>query len=328
MGMKVFAGIVAGLAIAVSSIGVALAAPLEKASLKIGLAVETPAFLPVYLAQDQGIFKAQGLDVQLVTFRNGADLARAMISGAVDMASGALVEALVPIQEGQPLKVFYAGMNNSVMDWYAVKSINSIADAKGKRFGIASYGSLTDFVTRYALHKNGLDPQTDVKIVAGGSSSARLAAMDAGQLDVNLLIPPAKFIAAEKGYNKILSQSDIAPDYPYEVFYAPSDFLSKNPETVKAFLRAFSKGADMAKSNRDLSIQVIEKRTGVEAKYAALSYDEIIKQIYADGRLPSAEGMKSFWDISILSGSYTEAMPESAWLDRTFLDSYAVWSKQ
>lgn len=325
---RIVRGLVFGLGLTAIVAGNVQAQAPEKRELKIGLAAQTPAFLPFYLADDQKYFADEGLKVEIVTFRSGSDLARALVSGAVDVASGALVEALVPIKEGMAFRVFYGGMNNSVMDWYAVPSIKSVAESKGKRYGITSYGSLVDFVTRYALRKNGLDPQTDVKIVPGGSSSARLSAMEAGQLDVNLLIPPAKFIAAEKGYNRILAQSDIAPDYPYEVIYAPASFLAKNPNTVKAMLRGFARGATLAKTDKDRAIKEIEKRTGVETKHAIPSYDEIITEIHADGRLPSEAGMKAFWEITILSGMYAQPLPDKEWLDRTFIDSYAAWSKK
>ncbi|MBJ3775553.1 ABC transporter substrate-binding protein [Acuticoccus mangrovi] len=318
-GMK---SLIAGAMLVTGLTATAFAQSPEKTSVKVGLAAQTPAFLGLYLADAEGLY--DGLDVELVAFRSGSDLARAVVSGAVDVAAGALIEALVPIQQGQPYKVFWGGMNNSVMDWYAIPSISSIADSKGARYGISSYGSLTDFVTRYALEKNGLNPETDVQIIPGGSSSARLAAMEAGQLDVNLLIPPAKFVAAEKGYNKILSQSDIAPDYPYEVLYASESFIAENPNTVAALIDGIAKGVELAKSDGDRAIKEIEARTGVETKYATLAYDEIVKQLYADGRLPTEAGMKAFWDVTIMSGEFAEVLPTSEWLDPTFIDEHAT----
>ncbi len=172
----------------------------EKADITIGLPVTTSTFLPLYLAQQQGYFKSEGLNVKIIAFHGGTDLVRGMIAGAVDVGVTSLAGVTVGIKAGQPLRVFYGGFNMAVFDWYAVKSIKSMADTKGKRFGISRIGSSTDLLTRYALKVSGVDPKS-VKIVQGGGSNPRLAAMDAGQIDVNIFAPPQKFIAADKGYN-------------------------------------------------------------------------------------------------------------------------------
>src|SRR5690606_6322587 len=131
-------------------------------------------------------------------------------AGAVDVGVGALSEALVGVDTGQGVKVFYSGFNMTVFDWYAVPNIKSLADAKGARFGVTTFGSSTDFLTRYALTIHGIDPQKDVQIIQGGGSAPRLAAMEAGQLDVNIFATPEKFMAAERGFHKIMSQKEIA----------------------------------------------------------------------------------------------------------------------
>jgi len=305
----------------------AYAQDLEKTSFKVALAAKTPAFLPLYLADSEGFFKDEGLSVELVSFRSGSDAVRGLVSGAVDINAGSLNEVLHAIEAGQSFRVFYGGMNSSLTDWYAIPEITSIKQTVGKRYGVTNYGSMTDFLTRYALRANDIDPK-DVTLIPGGFSSARLAAMEAGQLDANALIPPAKYIAAERGFKKIFSQKDLAPDYPLEVLAASEETLTKAPNAIKAFLRAFANAVKLAKSKQERAIAELEKRLGVEKKYAALSYDEVIPDIHADGRLPSKAGMKVYWDLEAMSGAKNVPMPQDRWLDRSFIDSYAQWSKK
>ena len=296
----------------------------EKADITIGLPVTTSTFLPLYLAQQQGYFKAEGLNVKIIAFHGGTDLVRGMIAGAVDVGVTSLAGVTVGIKAGQPLRVFYGGFNMTVFDWYAVKSIKSMADTKGKRFGISRVGSSTDLLTRYALKVSGVDPKS-VKIVQGGGSNPRLAAMDAGQLDVNIFAPPQKFIAADKGYNRIFRQSDIAPDYPFHVFFSTQDFIKKHPNTIKAILRAFVKAVRTAKADKKLSEKVLIDKVGIGPKYAGRTYDDFIGKVYEDGRLPSDKGMKAFWDLGLMSGKYKSAWPKSRYLDPTYINSYNEW---
>lgn len=296
----------------------------EKADLTIGLPVTTSTFLPIYLAKQQGYFKDEGLNVKIVAFHGGTDLVRGMIAGAVDVGVTSLAGVTVGIKAKQPLRVFYGGFNMAVFDWYAVKGIKSMADVKGKRFGISRVGSSTDLLTRYALKVNGIDPKS-VKIVQGGRSSPRLAAMDSGQIDVNIFAPPETFIAADKGYNRILRQSDIAPDYPFHVFFSTQDFIKSNPNTIKAILRSFVRAVRTAKADKKLSEKVLVDQVGIDPKFAGRTYDEIIDNIYEDGRLPSDKGMKAFWDLGLMSGKYKEPWPKSRYLDPTYMNSYNEW---
>lgn len=296
----------------------------EKADITIGLPVTTSTFLPLYLAQAQGYFKQEGLNVNIVAFHGGTDLLRGMVAGAVDVGFSALAEITVGIKAGQPLRVFYGGFNMTVFDWYAAKGIKSMADTKDKRFGISRLGSSTDFLTRYALKVSGIDPKS-VKITQGGGSSPRLAAMEAGQLDVNIFAPPDKFIAADKGYTRIFRQSEIAPDYPFHVFFAMQDFLKDNPNTLKALLRTVVRGIRTAKADKKLSEKVLVDVVGIDPKYAGRTYEDFIGSVYEDGRMPSAEGMKAFWELGLMSGQYKSAWPESRFLDRTYINSYSEW---
>ncbi|MGE3248234.1 MAG: ABC transporter substrate-binding protein, partial [Beijerinckiaceae bacterium] len=202
---------VASAAGAVLGLTPALAAP-EKKDVTIGLPVKASTFLPLFIAEEKKLFEKHGLNAKLIAFRGGSALVRGMIAGSVDVGVTSLAGVTVGIKAGQDIKVFYGGFNMVLFDWYARKGIKSIKDTKGMKYGISRYGSSTDFLTRYALKANGLDPKKDVQIVQGGGSSARLAAMESGQLDVNILAPPFTMIAANRGLPMILQQSDLAAD--------------------------------------------------------------------------------------------------------------------
>lgn len=297
----------------------------EVTELTLGLPVTTSTFLPIYLAAEEGFFEEEGVKVEVVAFRGGTDLVRGMIADAVQIGCTSFAGVTVGIAAEQPIKVFYGGFNMAIFDWLAVPGIESIADTRGKRFGVTRIGSSTDFLTRYALKANGIDPETEVTIVQGGGSAARMAAMESGQLDVNIYAPPEKFIAADQGYNVILRQTDLAEDYPFHVFFAKEDFLRENPNTVRAVLRGFIKGVRLAKADRERSIRLLIDKIGMDEKYAGRTYDDFIELIFEDGRMPTDKGMQAFWDMGIDAGTYDAAWPEERYLMRDWIDSYESW---
>ena len=80
---------------------------LEKTHLTIGVAVPAATYLPLYVAVDEGTFAKQGLEADVVEFRGGSDLIRAVVSTSVDVGVVSLAEITSGIDAGQPLKAFY-----------------------------------------------------------------------------------------------------------------------------------------------------------------------------------------------------------------------------
>lgn len=297
----------------------------EKSKITLGMSVSTATYLSVYLALDQGLFKKEGLTVEPVVFRGGSELVKGVVGGSIDIGSCSLASMSLGISAGQKIKIFYAGINATPFYWLAIPKIKSIADAKGARFGVTRYGSNTDFLTRYALRVNGLDAEKDVQIIQGGASAVRLAAMDKGQLDVNIFASPDNFLASDKGYNLILSQKDFMKESCMQDFWSTEKFIKENPNTIRAFLRGQVQGVRLAKKDRALSIKTLIERAGLEEKYAARAYDEMINVLYEDGRLPDKKSMDVFWEMGIMGGDYTEAWPRGKYFDSTFVDTYSKW---
>lgn len=300
---------------------------LEKTDLTIGLPVAASTFLPLYLADEDGLFVNEGLDIEFVTFRGGSDLIKAVVAGSVDIGITSLAGVTLGIAADQPLKAFYAGFNIPAFAWYAVPGIPSMdADAvRGKRLGVTRYGSSTDFLTRYVLVSRGLDPMRDVQIVQGGDSPTRLAAMDAGQLDINILNPPETYVAEDRGYVRILSQSDLADDYPFHVFFATERFIATHPKTLLALLRAHVLGVRRTKNDRPHALDVMIRRGRVDPQYADRSYDGFMPYIFEDGRLPSDRGLEVFFDMGVQAGQYDDRWPRDRYWLSHYVDTFDAW---
>jgi NitT/TauT family transport system substrate-binding protein len=299
----------------------------EKPALTIGLSVNDSTFLPIYLAQAGKLFEKEGLEVTVLVFRGGSDLTRALVAGSVHVGVAAPTSVLSAISAGEDVRVFYGGFNQTPFFWYAAPPIKSMKEAKGKRLGITRFGSSTDALTRFALARAGLDAK-DVRIVQGGGSAERLAAMETKQIDIGIFTWPHNFMAEERGYALIQSQSDLMKDFPVQSFYAMRPFLDANPQTVRALLRAFVGGVRVARADKALSVKTLVARTGLEEKYAARAYDQLVDGWREDGRLASEEGMKSFFDMAIAAGDVKEVWPTEKFWDDRFAATYGQWKPE
>jgi NitT/TauT family transport system substrate-binding protein len=297
------------------------AAPTEKTPqhLTIGLPLQATTLTPIYLANAEKIWAKHNLDVEILTFNGDAELVKAVVSGDVDVAVASLTGALNLEQAGQDISVFYGGFDMPAFAWYATKDIKSVEDAKGATWGVSTLGSSTDFLTRYAVSTEGLDPDKDIKIIQGGGSGPRLAAMDAGQIQVNILTPPFNVLAEEKGYNKILDLKDLVDTYPNHVSYSVTSYLDEHEDIVKDYVDALSESMQLVKDDPDAAAAALAADNKITVEQASASIETWIDNLYPDGRMPSKEGMKAFWDMGIDGGMFTEVAPEKTWLDDRFI---------
>ena len=287
-------------------------------TITLGLPVEATTLTPMYLADTKNIWAQHGLSVTTVTFKGDAELTKAVLSGDVDVAIGSLTGPLTATEAGQDVKVFYGGFDMPAFAWYSIPSIRSVAEGKGHSWGVTTLGSSTDLLTRYAASTAGLNPDVDMKIIQGGASAPRLAAMQAGQLQVNVFAPPQTVYAEKAGYNKILDLADIVDSYPMHAAWGTT-FLDDNPERAKRFVDALRAAMQMTKDQPDAAAEAMAARMKISTEDARACLDGWIDKLYPDGRMSSPEAMDAFWKMGIEGKLFKARIPEPEWLDPRFL---------
>lgn len=288
-------------------------------TITLGLPVEATTLAPVYLADDKNLWAQHGLTVKVITFKGDAELTKAVLSGDVDVAIGSLAGPLIADEAGQDTKVFYGGFDMTAFAWYAVPNIHNVAEGKAQRWGVTTLGSSTDLLTRYAAAKAGLNPDTDIKVIQGGGSAPRLAAMQAGQLQVNIFTQPYTVAAERAGYNKILDLRNVVDSYPMHAAWGKSSFVDDNPDRAKRFVDTVSSAMKMTKDQPDVAAPSVAKAVKISLDDAKSSIKEWIDQLYPDGRLPSAKAMDAFWEMGLRGKVFQSRIPDSQWLDTRFM---------
>jgi NitT/TauT family transport system substrate-binding protein len=130
-----------------------------EARIVVGVSTVNVAFLPIYVTQDKGFFKDEGLDVLVVMFNAGATNLQAVIGGDVQIMAGGVPETVLARASGLDIKNFWAISNVMPFQIYGRPNIKSLKDGRGKRFAISRFGSLSEFLTRSALRRAGVDPK-------------------------------------------------------------------------------------------------------------------------------------------------------------------------
>jgi len=289
----------------------------SQAKIIVGLSSVNVAFLPVYVTEAKGFFKDEGLDVLLVLFNAGATNLQALIGGDVQIMGSAFVETIGGRAAGVDVKNFWGVCNIMPFQLYSLPDFKSMKQAKGKRFAISRFGSLTDFLTRATLRHFGVDAK-DVTILQIGSTPARFAALSAKGVDASIVWFPVTEIAKSQGYNKLLDLKEVFPEWPYETFAAKESYLAKERDQVNKFLRAFQKGVRYTLDNKDDAVRIMRKYVKLDPAYAPAGYDEYRDSFPLNGQI-AEKVIPTVIEEEFQTGRIKKKVTLEDMLDRSFI---------
>ena len=290
-----------------------------EARMVVGVSTVNVAFLPIYLTQDKGFFKDEGLDVLVVMFNAGATNLQAMIGGDVQIMAGGVPETVLARAGGADIKNFWAISNVMPFQIYGSAKLKSLEQSKGKKFAISRFGSLSEFLTRSALKHSGVDPR-DVTMLQIGATPARFTTLASGIVDATILWFPVTERAKAAGMNKLLDLKDLYPNWTNVGFIARENWLAKEKEQTTKFLRAYQRCVRYTRENRHDGIRTLEKYVGLNAAEAAAGYDEYRESFPLDGRILDA-GIVATIEQEIETGRLKGKIPVSEMIDNSFINS-------
>ena len=202
-------------------------------------------FQPLKLAELAGIFKKNGVDME-IRFIPPVQRSAALASGALNAAATTVDQHIVWTSAGiDTVQVALIDKSNGG-DGLAVRNnINSVKELKGKTINVDGPGTVQHFMLSYILEKNGMTMQDVIRVTLGAQPAAQ--AFVAGQNDAALTYEPyLSTIRAKPESGKILVTSKEFP-VVIDVLVFKKDFIAKNPKIVKATVDSFFEALDMIK---------------------------------------------------------------------------------
>jgi NitT/TauT family transport system substrate-binding protein len=190
-------------------------------------------------------------------------------------------------------------------------------EAKGKRFAISRFGSLTDFLTRATLLHFGVDPK-EVTVLQIGSTPARFAALSAGAVDASIMWFPVTEIAKAQGYQRLFDLKGIFPEWPYETFGARESWLAKERDQAVKFLRAYQRGVKHTLENKEDALKAIRKYVKMDPAYAPAGYDEYRNSFPLNGSI-AEKSIPVVIDQEFEGGRIKRKVSVDELIDRSFI---------
>jgi NitT/TauT family transport system substrate-binding protein len=226
----------------------------------------------VYYAQDMGFFKKAGLTVEIQTLANGAAVASAVASGALQIGDSNTLSLATARQKGLPFVIFAPGAiysSASPTTALAVSvngPIHTAKDLTGKILAGVSLGGLDQLSLEAWVDKNGGDSASAKYVELPPAQMT--AALERGTVAAASLPDPALAAAVTAGTVRIIGNNydSIAKTFMITGWFATSDWLAKNPDVAKRFAAAMAETADWANANHDRAAEILLKYTKIETQ--------------------------------------------------------------
>lgn len=256
-----------------------------------------------------GSFKKAGVNVQEVSFNAGPDAVNAFVGGSTDVNLGSYDHVLELISHNLGVKA-YGEIYNGVGYSLIVKKdapYQSLKDLKGQTLAVTKPGSLSDSGLRKGLQDAGVNSKKDVNIIASGSGSTMLAAIESGKVAGGMVSEPTISQMIATGKYRVLYEPKF--NYAGIDIMAKTDWVNKNKKAMQIFADELKAINDRAQKDPQHVVDVIKgKFPNVKPAILETAVKKQLAHV-PPNLIVTKEGAKIATDISIELNLIKKATP-------------------
>ncbi len=245
----------------------ALAQPM-----RIAVGAASVSSLPTWVAHDAGYFAREGVPAELIYIRGGPQTMSALVSGEVPFVQiygGALVAA----------------------------GLTGVDTVRGKKIGISTFGSATDFALRLALKKWGLKADSEVSILQMRGVPEILPAMASGALHGGVMSPPTNMMAIRAGFKELAYLPQIGISFQHTSLATTRRYIERNRATALKVLRAYNAAIERIKADKAFTLKTLSKYMST-SDTVVLDYSYNVGQpLFKTPPYPTLEGIQAALDF-------------------------------
>jgi len=281
-----------------------------QAVVKIGTAVlgDYAMVGPVIVALEKGYFKRNGIDAELVPFRGGPDLLKAVIGGEILVGLTGATDILVFREAGAPIKMIAAQTSGNHFTLNGAPDIQRVADLRGKAIGVTKIGSTTWVFARLLAREHGWDPERDVKIVPLGGLDAQVAALSRKEIHAFVWGDGGAVLEAQ-GRSKVLERLDsVTPGWISQLVYASEDGIRKRPDDIRGVLRGLFEAIHFMRHDPDQAATLVSRTLRWDPKAVLVAHRLSGPLLSKDGTI-DPRALRTMQDALLELGVLSRRLP-------------------
>jgi ABC-type nitrate/sulfonate/bicarbonate transport system substrate-binding protein len=279
------------------------------------------AYTGIWVARDAGFFAKEGLEDQIIFIPSATQLAQVLVAGDVDIASLGGGPVMAASLSGANLKVIGNNVNKLIFSIHAKAEVKSLEDLRGKRIAVSRFGSSADIAARTALRKFNMDPTKDVNLLQLGTMSNMFGALKSGAVEASVVSPPTQFLSEKMGFKEIVSITEMELAYPNPSMAVRGELIRTKPELIDRFMRAYVRGMQRARTDRERTIKTLAKYTTItDVAILDRTYDFYLNKVLERAPYINMQGMQNALDdVARTVPAAKNAKPEQ-FVDLRFLE--------
>jgi len=267
----------------------------QNITVNFGVTFRNARLAPLWIAEDEGYFKRNGLEVKQVNISGGTQGAQMMVSGGVDVSYDDPISCVVATAGGVPVQAIFGGTPSLAFLIVGGPGVKTIADLKGKRVGSSGLGlSASRLALLVGFRRFGLDADKgDITIVAAGQEPERMAALSAGAIAASVVSPEYRNKLEPLGVNMLADLRTLG--VPWET--ASVITTAKNIQTKRDMMERVVRSLLQANAfilnpaNRARVVDTINTQLGLKnPQEASAIYDDLIKFYVFKKPYPTRDG--------------------------------------
>ncbi|AEA27185.1 ABC transporter substrate-binding protein [Pseudonocardia benzenivorans] len=230
-------------------------------SLTVGYTAIGAAYSDLYVCEDQGVFKKNGLDVKLTLLNSSSQLLAALASNSVQIGAGVAATTAAGALGGVDLRYIALPISSFYVEMWGKSDITSPEQVKGKKIGLSSPGSLGDTAVDAWLKDQGWTDK-DVQKTYLKSTPAEVTALQSGAVDVIVTQPPTGTTTRNFGAHKVMDFTK----YPAaaNAYTATASWTQANGPAVDAFVKSEVECLSMLHKDKATAVDSIRKHSGTD----------------------------------------------------------------
>ena len=245
-------------------------------ALKMALVSRTVFYLPAWMAEKQGFFKAEGLDIKMKVYDSSDQITVDLRNNEQQIALSSIESVVADAYKGGTVRLVAGNAKRPPHFIIAQPEIKTLADLKGKLIGVVSMHEGTTFFVA-DIAKAGGFKLSDVKVEAVGGSPTRQRLLKEKKIDAGLQPYPLSYEAEAAGLSNLGPIANLVPDYLFTAVMVEDGWAKANRQVLVGYLRALRKGTDYMFAHPDESAEVGAKELRTTVANARRAIDDTAK---------------------------------------------------
>jgi NitT/TauT family transport system substrate-binding protein len=229
--------------------------------------------LPLWIAQDKGLFKRQGLDTDLLYIGGGSVVVQAMLGGEVQFTRASAPGIVQASLRGAELVMIANTVNTLVYSVMTRPDVKGPEDLRGKKLGVTRLGGSTDFVVGLLAKKWRFQRGKDYTVFQTGGMPQLLTAVKTGVVDAGIISPPSNLQGLKIGLKEMTDVSDLGIVFVNSPLSTTRSFIKNHRDVALKMLRAYCEGIQQARNDKDSAMKILARNARVEDP-------EILQELY------------------------------------------------